>query len=220
MPGKTAQVSSPGLRRKAAKKSAPEKAKATKQPGGRRSKPGTITLMNKIAKQPKLELCKNCGKVVTKSRRRQFCSSDCSVAYWMKQRRIEYASKPCVECGKMFRPKRFGQECCTDLCRSRHRLDLRYFHGHRHSAVGFDEKTCWICGKTKLKKPHVHHVVGKDNSDEPLVVLCYGCHSLVGRLGQRNFLDDPEMIEDLLTLARFVKGLPNARTVVKFEEVE
>jgi hypothetical protein len=176
--------------------------------------------MRKAARQPKRATCKNCGKAITAPKFRQFCSAKCKDAFWMKQRRIEYASRPCVECGEKFRPRRFGQECCSDLCRVRHRLDLRYFKGHRHSAIGFDEKKCWVCGKTGLKKPHVHHVVGKENSDEPLVVLCYGCHALVGKLGQRNFLDDPEMVEDLLTLARFVKGLPNARTIVKFEEVE
>jgi len=52
MPGKTAQVSSPGLRRKTAKKSTPETAKATKQSSGRRSKPGTRIM----------RVCWLCGK--------------------------------------------------------------------------------------------------------------------------------------------------------------
>lgn len=172
------------------------------------------------AKQPKLNNCRYCGAKIELPKFRQFCSAKCQAEYWKKQRRVKYASRPCAECGKKFRPKRFGQECCSSLCGVRHRLDLRYFGGHRHDAIGFDEKTCWICGKTGLKKPHVHHIVGKENSNELLTVLCYGCHALVGKLGQRNFLADPEMVEDLLTLARFVKGLPNMRTIVKFEEVK
>ena len=128
----------------------------------------------------------------------------------------EYCQKPL---GSEYRPtKRF----CSDKCRKEARLDRDNFEGKRRTAVGYEEGVCWVCGKTGLngRKKHVHHVVGRDNAPEPLVVLCTGCHALVTELGRRVFLEDVEKVEDMITLARFSKGLPNVRTIVKFEEVE
>ena len=162
--------------------------------------------------------CDYCGVRLPK-RHSRFCSLAHNRAWWMEQRRIPLPKRPCTECGTLFKPKRRGSLYCTQLCGIRGRLNQRYFGGKRQAAVGFYDKVCWVCGKTKLRKPHVHHVVGRADSQEPLVVLCYSCHALVGRLGQRNFLEDPHMVADLITLARFVKGLPDARTIVKYEGV-
>ncbi len=163
--------------------------------------------------------CLACGKT-TKGRFRKFCSDSCRIEYWNEKRKTDHTIRPCAECGLPFKPRTRQQACCSDLCRMRQRTDTRYFGGLRKTAVGFDTRTCWICGKAGLDRPHVHHVVGRENAQEPLVVLCAGCHALVSKLGKRNFLDNAEMVEDLLTLARFVKGLPNVRTIVKFEEVK
>lgn len=190
MPDDNAQVSSPGLRRGASVK----RETAYNGPSAKAAKP------------------------------RRKASGRRSTSGTSKRRPVERKTdKLCEYCqkplGSEYRPtKRF----CSDKCRNEARLDRYYHGGLRRTAVGFDDGTCWVCGKTKLKSrgKQVHHVMGKDNSPEPLVVLCRGCHSLVSDLGQRVFLADPEKVEDLITLARFAKGLPNVRTKVSYEEVE
>lgn len=99
--------------------------------------------------------------------------------------------------------------------------DTEYFDGMRRTAIGFDERECWVCGKAG-GKIQVHHVIGQacDKTEPLLVVLCPGCHHLVTNLSRRLFLDNPGKVADLLTLARFAKGLPNARTIVTYEEVK
>ena len=141
----------------------------------------------------------------------------------IRQPVLKTEAKTCEYCGGPIEGYyRANKKYCTEKCRTEARNDNYYHGGLRRTAVGFDEGTCWVCQKTKLKSrgKQVHHVVGKDNAPEPLVVLCRGCHTLVSDLGRRLFLEDPEKLEDLITLARFAKGLPNVRTIVKFEEVE
>ncbi len=191
MPRKGAQVSSPDLRRR---KSVAEREKAGNSPSAKSRKAKTAVA----------------GRRPTRGTR-------------IRQPVAKPTDKTCEYCGKPigveYRPtKRF----CSDKCRNESRLDRCYHGGLRKTAIGFDSGTCWVCGKTGLKSrgKQVHHVMGKDNAAEPLVVLCRGCHNLVSDLGQRVFLADPEKVEDMITLARFAKGLPNMRTKVTYEEVE
>lgn len=89
----------------------------------------------------------------------------------------------------------------------------------RRTAVGFHDNRCWVCGKI-AKGMNAHHVIGaRDDTTEPLLVmLCRGCHQLVTILGRRVFLDDPHKVADLLTLARFARQLPDAKTVLRYEQ--
>lgn len=78
-------------------------------------------------------------------------------------------------------------------------------------------KQCWICNKLIRKYAQKHHVLLRINDQDLTVTLCRGCHYLVGLLAQRIFLNDAHKVADLLTLARFQAGLPDARTVVNYE---
>ena len=136
---------------------------------------------------------------------------------------LKTEGKVCEYCGKPIENYyRANKKYCSETCRTTVRNDNYYHGGLRRTAIGFDSGTCWICQKTALKSrgKQVHHVMGKDNAPEPLVVLCRGCHMLVSDLGRRNFLEDAEKVEDLITLARFAKGLQNVRTIITYEEVE
>ncbi len=124
----------------------------------------------------------------------------------------------CPYCGEL-KPK--AKTYCSAKCGQAAERDEQYFDGMRRTAVGFDEKECWICHKKGLKSCHCHHVIGRKNDplDPLLVALCPGCHTLVTKLAVRLFLSDPKALADLITLARFAQLLPNVRTVVTFEEV-
>lgn len=203
------RASSPGLRRKR-----PEK--HSRESGGRRPKRGTRLIGLERA-------CDNCGKQYSpKSRaQRRFCSDTCRTEFWKAQRRVNFEVRECAYCGASFMPTRQTVVFCSTKCRYTAKSDKEYFNGLRKTAVGLDKKQCWVCQKTDLKRFHVHHVVKRSDyaGDPLLVVLCRGCHELVSKLGVRTFLDNTSAIEDLITLARFDKGLPNVKTVVKFEEV-
>lgn len=96
--------------------------------------------------------------------------------------------------------------------------DKSSFGGQQRNAIGYKERECWVCERTKLKKMHVHHIIGKQNPESPLVALCPHCHVIITYLGFRNFLEDAHKVANLITMARFVKGLPDRKTVVKYEE--
>jgi 5-methylcytosine-specific restriction endonuclease McrA len=129
----------------------------------------------------------------------------------------------CLYCGEEFEgPKNDMQLYCSAACNKQAKRDEEYFDGMRRTAIGFEDRICWVCRKDKLKSFHVHHVIGRRNdpSDPLLVVLCPGCHNLITKLSNRIFLADPHKVADIITLARFDKGLPNVRTVVRFEDVD
>lgn len=133
----------------------------------------------------------------------------------------------CKYCGDPITPTRAAKsDYCTAKCGKDMEYDEANFNGLRRAAVGFHERTCWICGKSKLKTINVHHVFGRNipTTKGPIdvdifVVLCRGCHELVYRLSQRTFIDDPNKLEDLITLARCEHLLYNARTRVIVEEI-
>lgn len=127
----------------------------------------------------------------------------------------------CLWCGILFQPKVKGPlpYACSIRCKRKYDRDITYFGGHYKDAIGYKERICWICKKDNLleKQLNVHHTFGKKEGDEPLVVLCSGCHYLAGWLARRTFLINEHKVADLITVARFIKGLPDARTVVKYE---
>lgn len=79
-------------------------------------------------------------------------------------------------------------------------------------------RTCWVCGKRGRKYFAEHHVMGAENDPDLTVWSCRGCHYLEGLLARPNFLADAAAVGRLITLARMHKGLPDARTIVKYEE--
>ncbi len=109
---------------------------------------------------------------------------------------------------------------CTAKCGQASRSDDEYFDGMGRTAIGWDEKECWVTGKKWLKKVNRHHVVGRlsDPKESLLVVLSPGIHDLVTKLSRMLFLADEQKVEDLLTLARYAAGLPDAKTTVRYKE--
>jgi len=164
--------------------------------------------------------CSRCGKEFNPTTANQkFCSRDCG---GRGHRLLKTTSRVCAYCGKTFESRSTHDLAyCSYKCQMSMHSDTEYFDGMRRTAIGFDENACWVCGKIGAKI-QVHHVVGHaDDMTEPLlVVLCRGCHHLVTHLGRRIFLDDPGKVADLLTLARFAKQLPDAKTVVRYEETQ
>lgn len=80
-------------------------------------------------------------------------------------------------------------------------------------------RICWVCEKRGRRYYCEHHVVLRENDMGLTVWLCRGCHNLVGRLAQYlRILREPHTLADVITLARFQAGLPDARTIVKYEE--
>jgi len=79
---------------------------------------------------------------------------------------------------------------------------------------------CWICGK-HTRSWQNHHITKQrlvDKPDDlPQLKLCAGCHYIVYLLAKRVFLSDAKKVADLITLARFDAGLPDARTIVQYE---
>jgi 5-methylcytosine-specific restriction endonuclease McrA len=131
-------------------------------------------------------------------------------------------TKECLYCGAEFKPYRPSQMYCRNKCLKDAERDTEYFDGMRRTAIGFEERKCWICQRDKLKSFHVHHAVSRadDSKDPLLVVLCPGCHTVVTLISHRTMLTDPHKVADLLTLARFAAGLPDAKTIVKYEEAK
>lgn len=81
-------------------------------------------------------------------------------------------------------------------------------------------KTCWLCGKRGRKYYADHHVVTKEEDPDLTVPLHRGCHWLVNLLSRFKLIRDPKKVADLIMLARAQAKLPNARIVVRFEEVQ
>ena len=169
--------------------------------------------------------CAQCGKELKRYRPGHiYCSRECHDAAWRlvpQKARPVLGERMCVYCGNNFMPKSAKRMYCSAACRRSADADFERFDGMRRTAVGFDDKQCWICRKDNVSV-QAHHVIGfRDDSHDPLlVVLCRGCHQLVTSLGRRVFLDDPGKVADLLTLARFAKQLPDAKTVVRYEETQ
>lgn len=67
---------------------------------------------------------------------------------------------------------------------------------------------------------HTHHVFGRGTSDDPLVVLCPGCHGLVSDLARRLFLNDPKKVAHIITLARAQAHLTDARICIQYKEAK
>jgi ribosomal protein L24E len=178
------------------------------------------------AKVRRTIICDNChAEFIPKTGHnpeRRFCSKKCRETYWMIVRRETPPPKRnCAYCGKEFQPKRKGSVCCSGLCFVKYNHDIKNFGGSRRTAIGYDSGTCWICRKSGLKgrQLHVHHMLGRETAgDIMLVVLCRGCHLLAEELARRKMLKDADKIADLLTIARFRQGLPDARTVIIYEE--
>ena len=166
--------------------------------------------------------CDSCGKTYTPKDRaqRRFCSDSCRLEFWRRERRVDLGRSICVYCGVEYKRKSKNSVFCGSKCQATAKKDEEYFNGMRRTAIGFDKRECWICQKSNLKVINVHHIIKRNEYDDPLlVVLCRGCHSLVTRLGNRTFLDDSHKVADMLTLARFSRLLPNAKTIVRYEEI-
>lgn len=135
-----------------------------------------------------------------------------------KERRKHLQPENCMYCLTEFMPYRPNQVFCSSKCQRHARQDEEHFNGLRRTTIGLEEGLCWICRKVKVKHLHSHHLLGHKEAPEPLVGLCPGCHQLVEMLAARNFLADEQAIEDLITLARFRRNLPDRHTVVKLLE--
>lgn len=120
--------------------------------------------------------------------------------------------RSCPGCNRDFVPLTKRQEFCTGRCRETHRRDLSYFGGRRMDAVGLREGVCQLCRKRVDKFLSAHHVLGKENDpgDEVLIALCRGCHEILTRLATRPWVEDPNVVEDLIALTLARRGKTNA----------
>lgn len=128
--------------------------------------------------------------------------------------------KVCPGCDTHFLPLTGRQRFCTVGCREAHRRNLAYFGGRRLEAIGLREGVCQLCGKKPGKWLSAHHVLGKENDPEnaALIALCRGCHDLVTRMASRPFVEHPEMVADLVSLALARRGRPRAVVSVDIED--
>ena len=158
--------------------------------------------------------CPACGTLFKKKYPNQrYCTPTCRPPV----QRHRTLKKVCGVCEKVFTTNNRAQVYCSAKCNHAAESDQKYFGGLRSTAVGFKERKCWVCGKIGVRRMNVHHVVGRQNSHQPLVALCAGCHQLVTYLGNRVFLEDAHKVADLITLARFQKGLEDKRTILNYE---
>lgn len=120
-----------------------------------------------------------------------------------KRAHSDLPSANCEYCGREFVPSSSRQRFCTRKCGDQSRIDLSYFGGRRRETIGLSEGICQICGRQRESRIASHHVVGKGNDPDNsfLVALCNGCHDLVSRLGARPWVNDPEIVESLLSFA-------------------
>lgn len=79
---------------------------------------------------------------------------------------------------------------------------------------------CWVCDGRRKSYRQQHHVVGEEQDKDLSVQVCRGCHYLITLLARRKFLADPHKVANLITLARLRAGLPDARTIVQYEETK
>jgi len=116
------------------------------------------------------------------------------------------------------------QKSCNRKCRRDHVADTTYFGGKRKNTVGLKEGVCQLCGKVK-EKLSSHHVLGKEHDRESdfLVALCNGCHQIVGVLASKEFTDEPDGWENLITLVmarRMRKNRPDSAGVYAYVEID
>ena len=126
----------------------------------------------------------------------------------------------CPGCGRDFVPLTKKQQFCTGRCREAHRRNLAYFGGRRFDAIGLREGVCQLCRKKVEKWLSAHHVLGKekDPENEALIALCRGCHDVVTRLASRPWMEDPEVVADLIALALARRGRLTAFVSVELED--
>ncbi len=112
------------------------------------------------------------------------------------------APKTCPYCEREFYPMNTKQVTCSRRCQADWRVDRQYFGGRRREAIGIIERVCQLCEQPKTTLA-VHHMVGKQNDPENknLIALCHGCHQLVGHLAGRTFVEKPDALENLISLA-------------------
>ena len=169
--------------------------------------------------------CKHCGKIFYSKSCvvPHVCSTKCASGYRCtilraktKNRLIQMQPRVCPYCQKEFISYEPRQKYCTSTCKQLAHKDKAHFNWLRRTTIGLEKKECWVCGKLNVKHLHAHHVMGHKIAPEPLIGLCPGCHRLASMLGNRNLLEDEHKVADLITIARFIKGLPDAATVVKY----
>lgn len=117
----------------------------------------------------------------------------------------DIAPRKCEGCPEYFTPFSHKQTFCTRRCRDEHKVNVGYFGGRRADALGFHQKLCVLCHEEKPSMS-VHHTIGKENDpgNEGLVLLCNGCHQIVGHLGGRNYSEeDWHNLVLLATLRRY-----------------
>ncbi len=126
----------------------------------------------------------------------------------------------CPGCGRDFVPLTKKQEFCTVRCRQGHRRNVSYFGGKRMDAVGLRDGVCQLCRKEVEKWLSAHHVLGKekDPDNEALIALCRGCHDVVTRLATRPWVENPEIVADLIALALARRGRTSAFVSVDIED--
>ena len=89
------------------------------------------------------------------------------------------------------------------------------------AAVTKPMEQCWVCDKRTRKYVQGHHVMGIDNDPDLKVPVCRGCHYLLTMLSRyKRLLTDAKKLGRLVTLARFYAGMPDAKTVIKYEETK
>jgi len=126
----------------------------------------------------------------------------------------------CPGCGRDFVPLTKKQQFCTVRCREAHRRNVAYFGGRRLEAVGLREGVCQLCRRKVEKWLSAHHVLGKENdpNNEVLIALCRGCHDILTRLSARPWVENPDVVADLIALALARRGRMNAFVHVDLED--
>lgn len=119
--------------------------------------------------------------------------------------------RPCPGCGRDFVPLTKKQQYCTGRCRNSHHHNMSYFGGRRMEAIGLREGVCQLCRKRVEKWLSAHHVLGKENDpdNEVLIALCRGCHDILTRLAARPWVEEEDVVADLVSLALARRGRLN-----------
>jgi hypothetical protein len=130
----------------------------------------------------------------------------------------------CVDCGEEFYGMNKKQKTCSRKCREEHRANASYFGGKRGNTAGLKEGICQLCGKKKDKLSS-HHVLGKENDQDSdfLAALCNSCHQVVGILGAKDFVENDEGWENLITFVmarRMRQNRPECAGIYACVEVE
>lgn len=178
-----------------------------------------------LRKKPKKVICKGCNtEFQTRIPHQKFCNQACGDKYEnTKAKKYRENHRPvykldCSYCNKRFITHKMPTKYCSAKCRRNAKADREHFNGLRRTTIGLKENKCWVCKKVGIQHLHCHHLMGHKIAPEPLIGLCPGCHYLVELLATRNFLNDEQALEDLITVARFRRNLPDKHTVIKYEE--